>query len=410
MVLLKSRRRARLHVLHELRVAQGTRARGEPARGAALPPPGHPGARRGPRRAGPAGGVRRVLGDAARRRRAAAPRRRTSRSRSAPARSSRRRSPRSRAEPRAPDALGRLPARPGHVRVLAAPRRPSARTSPVQGDAAAGGRCYFCNREELLAAAAAALSLAAAASAPRPAPPSSAAARSSRRRAPGTQRVDTLPVAANSATLIASIGDGRRARRLRLRPLGRLAHRHPVRRRARQDDAEVARHVRLRGRERQGAVPDPGERADRGRTRHANDGDRHALIVDRDSCKLYELYALQRTGSRLGGRLGRDLEPPLERAAAGDVDVGRRGRPADPARARALGRRRLDRRDQPRAALHRRAHAQRVRLPGAPLGDELDRSVAAADGAARAAEGERQHLEAAAAGAHRRAGDEDATG
>jgi len=28
-----------------------------------------------------------------------------------------------------------------------------------------------------------------------------------------------------------------------------------------------------------------------------SDGDRHALIVDRDSCKLYELYALQRTGS-----------------------------------------------------------------------------------------------------------------
>jgi hypothetical protein len=28
------------------------------------------------------------------------------------------------------------------------------------------------------------------------------------------------------------------------------------------------------------------------------DGDRHALIVDRDSCKLYELYALHRQGSR----------------------------------------------------------------------------------------------------------------
>jgi hypothetical protein len=31
---------------------------------------------------------------------------------------------------------------------------------------------------------------------------------------------------------------------------------------------------------------------------NAGDGDRHALIVDRDSCKLYELYALQRTGGR----------------------------------------------------------------------------------------------------------------
>jgi hypothetical protein len=30
---------------------------------------------------------------------------------------------------------------------------------------------------------------------------------------------------------------------------------------------------------------------------HADSGDRHALIVDRDSCRLYELYALRREGS-----------------------------------------------------------------------------------------------------------------
>ena len=30
---------------------------------------------------------------------------------------------------------------------------------------------------------------------------------------------------------------------------------------------------------------------------NAGDGDRHALIVDRDTCTLYELYALQKTGS-----------------------------------------------------------------------------------------------------------------
>jgi hypothetical protein len=29
---------------------------------------------------------------------------------------------------------------------------------------------------------------------------------------------------------------------------------------------------------------------------HPDDGDRHALIVDRDTCTLYELYALHRTG------------------------------------------------------------------------------------------------------------------
>jgi hypothetical protein len=31
---------------------------------------------------------------------------------------------------------------------------------------------------------------------------------------------------------------------------------------------------------------------------HLDSGDRHALIVDRDSCRLYELYALHREGSR----------------------------------------------------------------------------------------------------------------
>jgi hypothetical protein len=31
---------------------------------------------------------------------------------------------------------------------------------------------------------------------------------------------------------------------------------------------------------------------------HPDDGDRHALIVDRDTCTLYELYALHRAGSR----------------------------------------------------------------------------------------------------------------
>jgi len=30
----------------------------------------------------------------------------------------------------------------------------------------------------------------------------------------------------------------------------------------------------------------------------ASDGDRHALIVDRDTCRLYELYALRRSGGR----------------------------------------------------------------------------------------------------------------
>ena len=43
-----------------------------------------------------------------------------------------------------------------------------------------------------------------------------------------------------------------------------------------------------------GPYPIPASVPIEGAPAHANDGDRHALIVDRDGCKLYELYALRR--------------------------------------------------------------------------------------------------------------------
>jgi hypothetical protein len=46
-----------------------------------------------------------------------------------------------------------------------------------------------------------------------------------------------------------------------------------------------------------GPYPIPANVPIEGAPAHANEGDRHALIVDRDSCKLYELYALERTSS-----------------------------------------------------------------------------------------------------------------
>jgi hypothetical protein len=46
-----------------------------------------------------------------------------------------------------------------------------------------------------------------------------------------------------------------------------------------------------------GPYPIPASVPIEGQPAATNDGDRHALIVDRDSCKLYELFALQRTGS-----------------------------------------------------------------------------------------------------------------
>jgi hypothetical protein len=47
-----------------------------------------------------------------------------------------------------------------------------------------------------------------------------------------------------------------------------------------------------------GLYPIPGDVSIEGAPAHASEGDRHALIVDRDACKLYELYALRRQGGR----------------------------------------------------------------------------------------------------------------
>jgi hypothetical protein len=64
------------------------------------------------------------------------------------------------------------------------------------------------------------------------------------------------------------------------------------------------------------------------------DGDRHALLVDRSRCRLYELFALRRAGGPLDRGLGRDMEPAQAARAARGLDERRRGRAADPAAAR----------------------------------------------------------------------------
>ena len=67
------------------------------------------------------------------------------------------------------------------------------------------------------------------------------------------------------------------------------------------------------------------------------DGDRHAIVVDRSTCRLYETWSTyQRADGRWtagSGATWRLTEQPL--APAG-LDVGRRSRAADPARAAAL--------------------------------------------------------------------------
>ena len=194
--------------------------------------------------------------------------------------------------------------------------------------------------------------------------------------------------------------------RLRLRTVGRRADRHTLRRRRRRrrrartlpsttrtSRTSSATRSRPRCTSKAGAV---GRRPARAAARQGH---------------VPALRAVRALPERQGmeGRVRRDVEPALEHRATGRVDVGRRGGAADLPGAGALRRGRT-RRHRPRAALHRVAHAQGVCLPGAALRLELGRSVAAADGPARAAEGERRHLGLPASGAHRAPGAEDATG
>ena len=115
--------------------------------------------------------------------------------------------------------------------------------------------------------------------------------------------------------------------------------------------------------------------------------DAHVLAVDRDHCKLYELFAASPGTQPVVGGVGRGVRPHVERAASRGVDVGRRRRPADLRRARAL-RRGRERPHRPRAPLHRVALAAGVPAPGDALGVVEHRRQPAADGAAPAAEGE----------------------
>ena len=109
------------------------------------------------------------------------------------------------------------------------------------------------------------------------------------------QRVDTLPVAADSAQLIASIGTT-----TGLHPdFGAgLYNGQPI---------GIPFDVVSKTTPRTRLAFDYADESDKGpypipKTVHieggrASDGDRHALLLDRDACKLYELYALYPKGS-----------------------------------------------------------------------------------------------------------------
>jgi hypothetical protein len=122
---------------------------------------------------------------------------------------------------------------------------------------------------------------------------------------PWNTPVDKLPVAADSATLIASIGlsagvhadfgsglyDGSRIGipfvvvHGRSTPKSRVTFEYA-------DESD------------KGPYPIPKNVPVEGSPAHANEGDRHVLIVDRDSCKLYELSGMQHTGTHWSGWSG----------------------------------------------------------------------------------------------------------
>ena len=113
--------------------------------------------------------------------------------------------------------------------------------------------------------------------------------------------------------------------------------------------------------------------------------DRHILIVDRDACRLYELFDAREVRRGVAGREWRDLGHGLERAPPRRVDQRGRRRPADPARPRPVRRGRGGR-HHPRAAVHDEQHPASYIYPARHHASESNLGQPATDGAARPAE------------------------
>ena len=146
----------------------------------------------------------------------------------------------------------------------------------------------------LAVAAVGALAGTAAAAAAAPAPPTVAGCPAFPAENAWNTRVDALPVARDSARLVASIGLDRGLHAdfgsglWEGKPIGipiTIVGRATPRTKVTFEYADESDHV---------AYPIPAAvRIEGGAT---STGDRHALLVDRDACRLYEVYALRRAG------------------------------------------------------------------------------------------------------------------
>ncbi len=114
----------------------------------------------------------------------------------------------------------------------------------------------------------------------------------------------------------------------------------------------------------------------------AGAGDRHILMVDADTCRLYELFNARKVNGawRAGSGATWDMHSNALRTA-GWTSADAAGLPILPGLVRydEVARRG----HQPRPPVHDRRDPQAVHLPGAPLRQRLDLGVAAADGPAR---------------------------
>jgi hypothetical protein len=116
---------------------------------------------------------------------------------------------------------------------------------------------------------------------------------------PWNERVDSLPVAQNSAQLIASIGTAAGVHAdfgSGLYDGSRIGIPYVVVPGAATPKSRVA--FDYADESDKGPYPLPANVPIEGQPAHGTEGDRHALIVDRDACRLYELYALRREGGR----------------------------------------------------------------------------------------------------------------
>ena len=217
------------------------------------------------------------------------------------------------------------------------------------------------------------------------------------------QRVDNLPVHSNSDAIVRSIGLEENVHPdfgsgpVRGRPIG-IPYVT-----VRKGQPRVPISFEYADESDRGPYPIPRGRPDRGRARLRRRPPRDR----RGPRALPAVRAVRRLpGGRrraLAGRVGRRLEPALEQAAARGLDLGGRGRAADPARPGALLRGQA-RADRPRPARDRAGDPRRVHLPGAPRRLGLERPRPAGDGPALPPQGGLRHRRLPAPGARDPAG------